>query len=172
MKYEPERHHQRSISLKGYDYSQPWVYFVTIFTQDRACLFGEMVDGQVRMNKYGKIAKIVEGEWMKSATLRPRVTVDEFVVMPNHSHGIITLADGNRRGTSTVGAQCNVPLHSNNLANRRRIQFQASFACSKQLLTNGLTSCAARQEHLSGNGIIMNTSSAMANRWIKSVNTS
>ncbi|GIW45209.1 MAG: hypothetical protein KatS3mg077_2491 [Candidatus Binatia bacterium] len=53
MPYDPERHHRRSIRLKGYDYTQPGAYFVTICTHDRACLFGEVVDGQMRLNEAG-----------------------------------------------------------------------------------------------------------------------
>jgi REP element-mobilizing transposase RayT len=96
MRYDPTRHHRRSVRLKGYDYTQAGAYFVTIVTQDRACLFGEVVDGAMRLNEYGEI---IRDEWVKSATLRPRVTLDEFAVMPNHIHGIITLADSNRQDT-------------------------------------------------------------------------
>jgi len=44
MRYDPERHHRRSIRLKGYDYAQAGAYFVTIVTHERACLFGEVVN--------------------------------------------------------------------------------------------------------------------------------
>jgi len=46
MTYDPERHHRRSIRLKEYDYSQVGAYFITIVTQDRACLFGKVMDGK------------------------------------------------------------------------------------------------------------------------------
>jgi len=48
MNHDLNKHHRRSIRLKGYDYAQPGAYFVTICTQDQACLFGEVVDGQMR----------------------------------------------------------------------------------------------------------------------------
>ncbi|MDM7325057.1 MAG: hypothetical protein P3W93_008815 [Thermus sp.] len=51
--YDPTRHHRRSIRLKGYDYTQPGAYFVTVGTHDRAHLFGEVVDGKMRLNEYG-----------------------------------------------------------------------------------------------------------------------
>lgn len=95
MNYDPAKHHRRSIRLKGYDYAQPGTYFITIVTQDRACLFGEVVDGKMCLNEVGHI---VRDEWMKTAILRPRVLLDAFVVMPNHIHGIIVLPD-DRRGT-------------------------------------------------------------------------
>jgi len=52
-RYDPEKHHRRSIRLKGYDYAQPGAYFVTIVTQDRACLFGAVADGEVQLNNAG-----------------------------------------------------------------------------------------------------------------------
>jgi len=61
----PNRHHppfdraqgRRTIRLKGYDYTQPGAYFVTICTRDRACLFGDVVDGEMRLNALGEIAR-------------------------------------------------------------------------------------------------------------------
>ena len=92
MKYNPEIHHRRSIRLKGYDYTQPGAYFVTICTYQRMHVFGEVVDGKMILNDTGKIA---EGEWFKTAELRPYVKLhdDEFMVMPNHIHGIIWMDD-------------------------------------------------------------------------------
>lgn len=92
MMYDPQKHHRRSIRLKGYDYTQPGAYFITICTQDRAHLFGEVVDREMRLNDAGRI---VREEWFKTAQLRPYVRLDEneFVVMPNHVHGIIWIVD-------------------------------------------------------------------------------
>jgi len=94
MDHRSKRYHRRSIRLKGYDYTQAGAYFVTICTYQRMCLFGEVVEGQMRLNELGEI---VRDEWLKTAQLRPRVVLDAFVVMPNHIHGIIVLVD--RRGT-------------------------------------------------------------------------
>jgi REP element-mobilizing transposase RayT len=94
MSFNPDVHHRRSIRLGGYDYSRAGAYFVTICTRNRDCLLGELAGGEMRLNEAGRI---VQEEWMKSARLRPRVILDEFVVMPNHLHGIIALGDG--RGT-------------------------------------------------------------------------
>ena len=92
MRYDSERHHRRSIRLKGYDYRQVGGYFITLVTQDRACLFGEVVDGEMRMNEYGQIAW---EEWFRSAEIRREIRLypDEFVVMPNHIHGIVWIVD-------------------------------------------------------------------------------
>jgi REP element-mobilizing transposase RayT len=92
MKYNPEIHHRRSIRLKGYDYTQPAAYFVTICTYQRMHVFGEIVNGEMVLNDTGKIAR---DEWFKTAELRPSVKLyeDEFVIMPNHGHGIIWIVD-------------------------------------------------------------------------------
>ena len=87
-RYDPNIHHRRSIRLKGYDYSQEGLYFITICCQDRACLFGDVVDGKMILNEYGRIAY---DEWIKTPEIRPNVELGEFVVMPNHVHGIIRL---------------------------------------------------------------------------------
>ncbi len=88
MKYDPEKHHRRSIRLKGYDYSQPGAYFITIVTQERTCLFGDVVDGQMRLNDTGEIVRQC---WLDIPAHFPNTGLDEFVVMPNHVHGIIVI---------------------------------------------------------------------------------
>jgi REP element-mobilizing transposase RayT len=92
MTFDPQKHHRRSIRLKGYDYTQPGAYFITVVTHDRQCLFGEIVDGEMRLNEFGEI---VRAEWFQTAVVRPYVVLhpDEFVVMPNHAHGIIWIVD-------------------------------------------------------------------------------
>ncbi len=88
MTYDLHKHHRRSIRLPGYDYTQPGAYFVTFVAHDRECLFGDVVDGVMRLNTFGEI---VRDEWFRTAVVRPYVMLDpdEFVVMPNHVHGII-----------------------------------------------------------------------------------
>jgi|GEM_PF-899802 len=78
----------RSIRLKGYDYKQAGAYFVTICTQDRVCLFGDVVDGQMRLNREGRV---VETVWHEIPNHYPHVQLEAFVVMPNHVHGIIVI---------------------------------------------------------------------------------
>jgi putative transposase len=89
MTYNQEIHHRRSIRLPGYDYAAAGAYFVTISTQDRACLFGELVAGEMRLNGLGRI---VQAEWLRSETIRREIALDEFVVMPNHIHGIVIIS--------------------------------------------------------------------------------
>ena len=92
----PESRSRRSIRLRGYDYALAGAYFVTIVTRDRQCLFGEIVDGQTRLNLWGKIA---QDEWQKSAQIRKEIELDTFIVMPNHIHGIIVITDAPGRAT-------------------------------------------------------------------------
>jgi putative transposase len=102
MRYNPERHHRRSIRLRGYDYTQTGGYFITIVAHERALLFGEIVNGAMRLNEYGQI---VRDEWFRTAVVRPYVMLypDEFVVMPNHIHGIIWIVGATRRVAPTCG---------------------------------------------------------------------
>jgi len=97
MRYDPEKHHRRSIRLKGYDYSQPGAYFITIVTQNRECLFGEIVDGDMRLNESGTC---VVRWWEDIPHHFSGVDIDAFVVMPNHMHGIIVITDAQ----TSVGA--------------------------------------------------------------------
>ena len=88
MQYNPDKHHRRSIRLQGYDYSQPGIYFITLCTQNRECLFGEILNGEMRLNEFGKIAHQC---WLEMPHHFPHVQLDEFVIMPDHIHGIIVL---------------------------------------------------------------------------------
>ena len=105
MKYNPDIHHRRSIRLKGYDYSKAGMYFVTICCQNRQCIFGEIENGEMALNNFGKIAS---DEWVKLSEQYPNVLLDVFQIMPNHIHGIITLGD--------VGATLAVALNENAIA--------------------------------------------------------
>lgn len=90
MKYNPEIHHRRSIRLYGYDYSQPGAYFITLCTHNRECLFGNIMDGKMVLNDVGKIAHQC---WLEIPIHYPNVQLDEFIIMPNHIHGILIIND-------------------------------------------------------------------------------
>ena len=79
---------RRSMRLRGYDYAAAGLYFVTVCAYDRACLFGEVVDGQVQLTDAGRI---LETCWRAIPDHCPHTTLDSWVVMPNHVHGIIVL---------------------------------------------------------------------------------
>lgn len=102
------RHHRRSIRLKGYDYAQAGAYFVTLCTQKRACLFGDIVNGRMRLNDCGQM---VADSWLCMSAQYPHVDLDEWAVMPNHLHGIIILTEPDRRGGSrTAPTQNRKPI--------------------------------------------------------------
>ena len=99
MKYDPGKHHRRSVRLPGYNYAQAGAYFVTFVTHQRQCLFGEIVDGEMLVGSHGDT---VMEEWLRSAEVRREIELDAFVLMPNHVHGIVIIRD--------VGAHGRAPL--------------------------------------------------------------
>ena len=90
MSYDPELHKRRSIRLPKYDYSLPGVYFVTICTQNRKCLFGDIADGIMRPNDAGRTAQRC---WDDIPNHFPHVALDMVVIMPNHVHGILMITE-------------------------------------------------------------------------------
>ena len=112
MEHEIETYGRRSIRLKGYDYTQVGAYFVTVAVRDRLALFGEVVDGVVRLDDAGEMAHAV---WQAMPQRFPFVEMDAFVVMPDHVHGIVVIrGDGVRasmedsRASGRAGAAPNV----------------------------------------------------------------
>jgi REP element-mobilizing transposase RayT len=90
MKHEVEDQHRRSIRLKGYDYAQEGMYFFTICTYNRQLLFGNVKNGEMKLNKFGRV---VCDEWRQSTDIRREIELDMFIVMPNHLHGIVMMTD-------------------------------------------------------------------------------
>jgi len=101
MRYNSKAHHRRSIRLKQYDYSQIGVYFVTICTYHRDCLFGKIINGEIILNEIGLL---VQNEWVKTEKIRDNILIDVYLVMPNHLHGIIMI--------NNVGAYSHTPLQN------------------------------------------------------------
>ena len=81
-------HQRHSIRLKDYDYSQPGGYFITLVTHERRNLFGKIVDGEMQLNEFGVIA---HEQWLQIPTRFDLVELGEFVIMPDHIHGIIII---------------------------------------------------------------------------------
>lgn len=79
-----------SLRLKTYDYAQPGGYFVTICIQDRLCLLGQVAEGELHLNEAGRM---VEGVWGDLPLRFPHISLDVFVVMPNHLHGIVLIEE-------------------------------------------------------------------------------
>jgi REP element-mobilizing transposase RayT len=104
MENDPQKHHRRSIRLKEYDYSQSGAYFVTICTYKREQLFGEIKNGIMCLNENGRI---VYEKWFATNKIRNEIKLyeNEFIIMPNHIHGIVWII--------TVGATGRSPLQNN-----------------------------------------------------------
>jgi len=85
--------------LKGWDYRRPGFYFVTVCTQNREHLFGEIINGKMVLNEFGNV---VSNQWKKIPNHFPTVRLDAFVVMPDHIHGILHIVE---RVDGPVGAK-------------------------------------------------------------------
>jgi len=97
MQFDPRQHHRRSIRLSGYDYSQAGAYFVTVCAQHRACVFGKIGHDRVDLTDCGRVVATC---WQWLGERYPQVDLDEWIVMPNHLHGIIMITDDIGRGGS------------------------------------------------------------------------
>lgn len=85
-KYDSNLHHRRSIRLKGYDYSSPGFYFITICLQNRAHMFGKVENGIMILNPAGNM---VDRWYRKLPSKFPDIQCREYAIMPNHFHCII-----------------------------------------------------------------------------------
>lgn len=101
MPFDRDAHHRRSIRLPGHDYASTGAYFVTIVTKERECLFGDVVHGEARLNSFGDV---IARESARSAEIRKEISLDSFVVMPNHMHAIVHIR--------SVGAHDRAPLRT------------------------------------------------------------
>lgn len=111
MKYNTDIHHRKSIRLKGFDYSNVGMYFLTICTHNRESIFRDIVGAGSpcpplftlpRLNRYGEI---IQQYWDNISNHFQNVDPNEFVIMPNHIHGIIKINPCTNQGGETP------PLH-------------------------------------------------------------
>jgi REP element-mobilizing transposase RayT len=102
---------RRSIRLKKYDYSQPGYYFITICTEDRIHRFGDIVCGNMRLNKFGEIVTV---QWDDLKNRFPNIQLDQFIIMPNHIHGIIHV------GAPLAGARQSLAVARQSLTGARQ----------------------------------------------------
>jgi putative transposase len=82
----PER---KSPRLRRYDYATAGAYFVTVCARARACVFGESLDDDIRLNRTGQLVKRC---WIDLPIHFPGLALDAFIIMPNHLHGIVWLS--------------------------------------------------------------------------------
>lgn len=106
--YNPEIHHRHSIRLKGYDYSSQGAYFVTLCCENRQHRFGEISESKIELTPCGQIAT----EWMENLPTKfPTIEIDEYIIMPDHIHAIISIRTGNHRGCPNIDGQSKEPLN-------------------------------------------------------------
>lgn len=104
-----KRRNRQSIRLKRYQYDKPGAYFITINAYRKRHLFGRIIYGEMHLNNIGQI---VYDEWYRSRDIRPNITLDEFIIMPNHIHGIIIFHDSdNTGGYPPERAHSSAPRH-------------------------------------------------------------
>lgn len=139
-KFNPRKHHRRSIRLHGYDYSQPGLYFVTICVQNRVCLFGYVENGQMILNAAGKM---VEKWYYELEKKFPDIHCHEMIVMPNHFHCIIenngtipVVADLRVCPDSPTGEQTDLGEHDNILGEHAGSPLQRAVQWFKTMTTN------------------------------------
>ncbi len=111
MKYNPDIHHRKSIRLKNYDYSKEGLYFITICTQDKECLFGEIIDGKMILNIAGIM---IEKIYNELANYFENIQINDYVIMPNHFHCIIEIV-----GVESISTQ-------NDINNKNRVDIEST----------------------------------------------
>jgi REP element-mobilizing transposase RayT len=87
------KYHRHSLRIKNYNYSLPGAYFITVCTYRKENILGYIIDGKIELNVLGKITV---REWLKTFQIRKNIQLDEYVVIPNHFHGIIKLTDNSK----------------------------------------------------------------------------
>jgi REP element-mobilizing transposase RayT len=110
MPYDPDIHHRRSIRLPCWDYAREAIYFVTVCTNRRRTILGRIGHGRMFRSPLGRIA-CDSWEWLGDQYRR--VEIGDFVVMPNHVHGLIGLEtddEGGSRAAPTSAVRGRKPL--------------------------------------------------------------
>ncbi len=88
-----EKYHRHSLRLRDYDYSKSGAYFITICTKNKECLLGEIIDDNISLIRLSPFGEVVRKFWLEIPEHFLNVELDEFVIMPNHIHGIIIIKD-------------------------------------------------------------------------------
>ena len=136
---------RRSMRLPHYDYGQSGAYFVTICTLSRECLFGQIVGDEMRLSEAGALAR---REWLRSAEMRREIMLDEYIVMPNHLHGIVFIVETDSQrydgkandGLETAGIHRREPgVHRTPLRRPAQASLGAFINGYKASVTKGVT---------------------------------
>ena len=128
----PNTKNRKLNRLKGYNYSQDGWYFVTICAKNREHFFGKIVNGEMRLSKIGETAQKF---WQEIVIHFPDVKLDEFIIMPNHIHGIIIIANPAVVGNKNF---CSLPNRNNNYCSlRENAPWQTKWARSLSSIIRG-----------------------------------
>jgi len=100
---------RQSTRLREYDYSGLGIYFLTLCVEGREPLFGTIENGEMRLNSFGKI---VAEEWVRSAEIRNNISMGEYIIMPDHFHGIIQIIQKNEKENTAKPGEFKSPSHS------------------------------------------------------------
>ena len=116
--YNPEIHHRHSIRLKEYDYSSEGLYFITVCAQDKKCMFGKIINGDMYLNEAGRM---IQKWYLKTSAKFPDIECMEYIIMPNHFHCIwhnvgadpcvCPNASNNNTPCGILGEHMGSPLH-------------------------------------------------------------
>jgi len=117
-KYNPKKHNRKSIRLKGYDYTQPGLYFITICCRHMTHLFGHIQNGEMKLNDAGKM---IDAEWQNLPTRFPNTKLHAYIIMPNHFHSILEIlpssddapSSGNAAASGNASSSSNSPASGN-----------------------------------------------------------
>ncbi len=129
---------RRSIRLMGYNYCSRGVYFVTICTQGKENVFGCIENKKIVLNNFGIVAR---NEWLRTAQIRTNVDLDTFIIMPNHVHGILVIANKEgykRKNLRNVGATGSVAHTTLSPASLGSIIGQYKSVVSKKIRKMGM----------------------------------
>lgn len=113
MNFNPVTHHRRSIRLRGTDYSQAGLYFITLVVQNRLHLFGRIENGEMILNHAGHAIE----KWYREIEYKyPDKRCHEMIAMPNHFHCII---ENVHNGNAPLRTNVNVPMM---MVNRKNME--------------------------------------------------
>ena len=122
MAFDPDKHNRQSKRLYGYDYTVPGYYYVTICTKNRLSHLGAVIDDVVILSAWGRIAY---ENWRKTPEHFSSVGLDDYVIMPNHIHGVIILRDADATKRQPNPPEKNTPVIVQNVGAQHAAPLQA-----------------------------------------------
>ena len=127
-----DKYRVESARLKDWDYASAGWYFVTVCTRKRECLFGDVVEDEMRLSPIGEI---VAEEWQRTEQVRSEVDLDAWCIMPSHVHGIIVIEHNSATMVETPRRGVSVPAEPSRLRPRSLSSIVGQFksVCTKRI---------------------------------------